>query len=128
MGISDSCRYATTYHVKFLDTSTLSYFEGFLIKNYCSFAVNSEANSRRIALVESCFGTSGQPLAVPGRVLVGEGVLNKMCRKKSKPRQIFLFNDILVYGNIVIAKKKVNISLVDPIFELYSNFGSLKSY
>ena len=48
-----------------------------------------------------------QPLAVPGRVLVGEGVLTKMCRKKPKPRQFFLFNDVLVYGNIVINKKKV---------------------
>lgn len=108
------------------------------------FAVNSEANARRIAMVENCFGSSGQvsrpfllnviwftrgfamihdygfiicnwvicllqPLAVPGRVLVGEGVLTKMCRKKPKPRQFFLFNDILVYGNIVINKKKVNI-------------------
>lgn len=42
-----------------------------------------------------------------GRVLVGEGVLTKLCRKKAKPRQFFLFNDILVYGNIVLDKKKV---------------------
>ena len=53
------------------------------------------------------FSTTFQPLAVPGRVLVGEGVLTKMCRKKPKPRQFFLFNDALVYGNIVINKKKV---------------------
>lgn len=58
-------------------------------------------------MVESCFGTAGQPLSEPGRVLVGEGVLTKMCRKKPKPRQFFLFNDILVYGNIVLNKKKV---------------------
>jgi len=31
-----------------------------------------------------------------------------MCRKKPKPRQFFLFNDILVYGNIIINKKKVD--------------------
>lgn len=30
-----------------------------------------------------------------------------MCRKKPKARQFFLFNDTLVYGNIVISKKKV---------------------
>lgn len=40
------------------------------------------------------------------RVLVGEGVLTKICRKKPKPRQFFLFNDVLVYGTIIIAKKK----------------------
>lgn len=74
---------------------------------YYTILVNSEANTRRISMVENCFGASGQPLSVPGRVLVGEGVLTKMCRKKPKPRQFFLFNDILVYGNIVFNKKKV---------------------
>lgn len=69
---------------------------------------NSEANTKRIAFVEQCFGSSGQPLAIPNRVLIGEGVLTKMCRKKLKPRQFFLCNDILVYGNIVISKKKYN--------------------
>jgi len=54
-----------------------------------------------------------QPLAIPNRVLVGEGVLTKMCRKKPKPRQFFLFNDILVYGNIVMSKKKVLLLFID---------------
>ncbi|XP_076177603.1 pleckstrin homology and FYVE domain containing family member rush hour isoform X2 [Ptiloglossa arizonensis] len=80
--------------------------------------VNSEANARRIGMVENCFGSSGQPLAVPGRVLVGEGVLTKMCRKKPKPRQFFLFNDILVYGNIVINKKKYNKQHIIPLEEV----------
>ncbi|XP_051166041.1 pleckstrin homology domain-containing family F member 2 [Leptopilina boulardi] len=80
--------------------------------------VNSEANSRRITMVENCFGSSGQPLAVSGRVLVGEGVLTKMCRKKPKPRQFFLFNDILVYGNIVINKKKYNKQRIIPLEEV----------
>lgn len=44
------------------------------------FAGNSEANARRIANVEAGFGSSGTPLQIPGRVLVGEGVLVKMCR------------------------------------------------
>uniref|UniRef100_A0A5S6R336 FYVE-type domain-containing protein n=1 Tax=Trichuris muris TaxID=70415 RepID=A0A5S6R336_TRIMR len=77
--------------------------------------VNSEANARRISNVESCFGSSGQPLAIPGRVLVGEGVLVKICRKKPKARQFFLFNDILVYGNIVIAKRKFNKQHIIPL-------------
>ncbi|XP_055680153.1 pleckstrin homology domain-containing family F member 1 homolog isoform X2 [Lutzomyia longipalpis] len=80
--------------------------------------VNSEANARRIAMVESCFGSSGQPLALPGRVLVGEGVLTKMCRKRAKSRQFFLFNDILVYGNIVIGKKKYNKQHIIPLEEV----------
>lgn len=42
--------------------------------------MNSEVNARRIANVEACFGSSGQPLAAYGRVLVGEGVLVKICR------------------------------------------------
>ncbi|CAL1527650.1 unnamed protein product [Lymnaea stagnalis] len=77
--------------------------------------VNSEANARRINNVEQCFGSSGQPLGIPGRVLVGEGVLTKMCRKKPKPRQFFLFNDALVYGNIIIHKKKYNKQHILPL-------------
>lgn len=59
-----------------------------------------------------------QQLTVPGRVLVGEGVLTKMCRKRAKPRQFFLFNDILVYGNIVISKKKYNKQHIIPLEEV----------
>ncbi|KAB0372905.1 hypothetical protein FD755_015658 [Muntiacus reevesi] len=64
----------------------------------------SEANTRRINIVENCFGAAGQPLTVPGRVLIGEG-----------QRQFFLFNDILVHGNIVIQKKKYNKQHIIPL-------------
>ncbi|KFV10303.1 PREDICTED: pleckstrin homology domain-containing family F member 1-like [Pterocles gutturalis] len=76
---------------------------------------NTEINSQRIAAVENCFGASGQPLAVPGRVLLGEGILTKECRKKPKPRIFFLFNDILVYGSIVINKRKYNSQHIIPL-------------
>ncbi|UYV72658.1 PLEKHF2 [Cordylochernes scorpioides] len=71
---------------------------------------DSEENLLRIADVESSFAGGVnevfvQPLAKPGRVLIGEGVLTKMCRKKPKPRQFYLFNDILVYGDIIMSKK-----------------------
>ncbi|XP_026681704.1 pleckstrin homology domain-containing family F member 1 homolog [Diaphorina citri] len=59
-----------------------------------------------------------RPLNVQGRVLVGEGVLTKMCRKKPKARQFFLFNDILVYGNIIISKKKYNKQHIIPLEEV----------
>ncbi|MFH4975765.1 hypothetical protein AB6A40_002474 [Gnathostoma spinigerum] len=80
--------------------------------------VNSEVNNRRVANVEACFGSSGTQLSVYGRVLVGEGVLVKMCRKKPKPRQFFLFNDILVYGNILISKKRYNKQRIIPLEEI----------
>ena len=67
---------------------------------------NTEVNSRRISNVEACFGPSGKSLTDVSRVLVGEGILTKLCRKKPKQRQFFLFNDILVYGNIVLNKRR----------------------
>lgn len=79
---------------------------------------NSMANNRRIALVESCFGNSGQPLNVDGRVLVGQGVLQKSCRKALKNRRFFLFNDILVYGNIIVDMKRYSKQHVIPLEEV----------
>ncbi|KAK1330604.1 hypothetical protein QTO34_010800 [Cnephaeus nilssonii] len=55
---------------------------------------NVEINHQRIAQVESCFRAPGQPLALPGRVLLGEGVLTKECHRKAQPRPFFLFSDI----------------------------------
>ncbi|XP_035272707.1 pleckstrin homology domain-containing family F member 1-like [Anguilla anguilla] len=62
----------------------------------------TEQNAERILAVQGLFGTSGKPLAKPGRVLVGEGHLLKLCRRSPQPRAFFLFNDILVYGSVVI--------------------------
>ena len=72
------------------------------------FQAETEANDERIRYIESCFGNGGEKLVKHGRVLVGEGVLIKMCRKKPKSRYFFLFNDMLVYGTSVIDKKKVS--------------------
>lgn len=77
--------------------------------------VGTDENSRRISNVENTFGISGVTLANEGRVLVGEGVLKKCCRKKLKPRQFFLFNDILVYGSIVIRNKKYTRQHIIPL-------------
>lgn len=82
------------------------------------YLANTEINSQRIAAVESCFGASGQPLALPGRVLLGEGVLTKECRKKAKPRVFFLFNDILVYGSIVLSKRRYHRQHIIPLEEV----------
>ena len=58
--------------------------------------------SERILEIDQCFGLTGQALAVPGRVLIAEGVLTKSCRTGVKQRQFFLFNDTLVYGSILV--------------------------
>ncbi|XP_074067546.1 pleckstrin homology domain-containing family F member 1 isoform X2 [Macrotis lagotis] len=88
------------------------------IEKMVDHLVNTEINSQRIAAVENCFGASGQPLALPGRVLLGEGILTKECRKKAKPRIFFLFNDILVYGSIVISKRKYSSQHIIPLEEV----------
>ncbi|KAG2469846.1 pleckstrin homology domain-containing family F member 2-like [Polypterus senegalus] len=62
----------------------------------------TRANYERITAVENSFGAFGQPLMKPGRVLIAEGRLMKMCRRTHKPKMFFLFNDILVYGGIVM--------------------------
>jgi hypothetical protein len=67
--------------------------------------------------------------------LVGEGILMKVCRKKPKQRAFFLFNDILVYGRVVISGRKVKenkISLIKYFFYSTSihnkkSFHSMKS-
>uniref|UniRef100_A0AC35G7N9 Uncharacterized protein n=2 Tax=Panagrolaimus sp. PS1159 TaxID=55785 RepID=A0AC35G7N9_9BILA len=76
---------------------------------------HSPANQKRIENIETCFGAQGEPLWQEGRVLVGEGVLMKMCRKKAKPRQFFLLNDLLVYGSIIISKKRYHKQRIIPL-------------
>ncbi|XP_067854053.1 pleckstrin homology domain-containing family F member 1 isoform X2 [Heptranchias perlo] len=80
--------------------------------------INTEINAQRIVAVENCFRANGQPLALHGRVLVGEGLLTKVCRKKSKPRMFFLFNDILVYGSVIIHKKKYANQQIIPLEDI----------
>jgi len=77
--------------------------------------IGSEANAKRISAIDQCFGNTKQPLNIPNRVLVGEGILTKICRKKPKSRQFFLFSDILVYANIIIARKKYNKQHIIPL-------------
>lgn len=59
-------------------------------------------NSERIRAVEISFGASGRPLSKPGRILLGEGRLIKQGRRKPQPKAFFLFNDVLVYGSILL--------------------------
>ncbi|KAJ0056670.1 hypothetical protein NL108_012044 [Boleophthalmus pectinirostris] len=59
-------------------------------------------NQRRIEAVQKSFGPTGARLQDPGRVLIGEGRLMKQSRRGPQPKAFFLFNDLLVYGSIVI--------------------------
>lgn len=59
-------------------------------------------NQRRIRAVEKSFGPSGARLVEPERVLIGEGRLMKQSRRGPQAKAFFLFNDVLVYGSIVI--------------------------
>ncbi|CAJ1075768.1 pleckstrin homology domain-containing family F member 2-like [Xyrichtys novacula] len=63
-----------------------------------------KANRDRIQAVDNSFGTAGRPLYNSGRVLMGEGRLMKQGRRHSKPqpKDFYLFNDILVYGSIIL--------------------------
>ncbi|XP_010889719.1 pleckstrin homology domain-containing family F member 1 [Esox lucius] len=77
----------------------------------------TQENKERIQAVENSFGPSGKPLLRPNRFLVGEGRLMKLCRRRTQPKVFYLFNDILVYGSIVLNgrwhKKQQVISLED---------------
>ncbi|XP_020333455.1 pleckstrin homology domain-containing family F member 2 [Oncorhynchus kisutch] len=62
----------------------------------------TQENRERIQAVENSFGPSGKSLFRPGRVLIGEGRLMKLCRRRPQPKVFYLFNDILVYGSIIL--------------------------
>ena len=53
-----------------------------------------------------------------GRVLLAEGVLTKSCRTGVKPRQFFLFNDLLVYGSILVKDLRYSRQHILPLHEV----------
>lgn len=77
-----------------------------------------QQNRERIQAVENAFRPAGISLMKPGRVLVGEGRLLKMCRRGPKRKAFFLFSDILVYGSIVVPGKWLNGQHVIPLEEV----------
>ncbi|XP_042346303.1 pleckstrin homology domain-containing family F member 1 [Plectropomus leopardus] len=88
-------------------------------------------NQERIHAVESSFGPAGKPLAQPGRVLVGEGRLVKQSRRGPQPKVFFLFNDVLVYGSIILNgrwhKKQKIIPLEDIQLEDLEDSASMRN-
>ena len=58
-----------------------------------------------------------QNIARPGRLLVREGTLQKMCRKAAKDRYFFLFNDALVFNLRIESNVFLNIKC-ETLFDL----------
>ncbi|CAL1604598.1 unnamed protein product [Knipowitschia caucasica] len=87
-------------------------------------------NQRRIEAVQKSFGPVGTRLLEPHRVLIGEGRLVKQSRRGAQPKAFFLFNDMLVYGSIVINgrlfKKQKVIPLEDIELEDMENGHQMK--
>lgn len=75
-------------------------------------------NRERIRAVASSFGRTGKMLLKPGRILVGEGSLLKLCRRGPKPKVFFLFNDILVYGSVMVPGRWNNKKKIVPLEEV----------
>ncbi|XP_054464083.1 pleckstrin homology domain-containing family F member 2-like [Anoplopoma fimbria] len=59
-------------------------------------------NRERIQAVDNSFRPAGASLSKPGRVLMGQGRLIKQGRRKPETKIFFLFNDMLVYGSIIL--------------------------
>ncbi len=70
-----------------------------------------------VTYVDECFRNS-RLSSVRSRVLIGDGELVKMCRKKPMVRHFFLFNDVLVYGNVVTANKTYDKQRIIPLQEV----------
>ena len=85
----------------------------------------AQDNRKRIHAVENSFGPSGKPLSLPDRVLIGEGRLMKQSRRGPQPKVFFLFNDVLVYGSIILNgrwnKKQKIIPLGEQLLLLLQN-------
>lgn len=74
-------------------------------------------NLARIKAVGESFGPSGKSLVKPGRILIGEGRLLKQSpsHKKPQPKAFFLFNDVIVYGSIVLKGRWLKKQKIIPL-------------
>ncbi|XP_072321148.1 pleckstrin homology domain-containing family F member 2-like [Eucyclogobius newberryi] len=75
-------------------------------------------NQRRIYAVQKSFGPFGARLLDPSRTLIGEGRLMKQSRRGPQPKVFFLFNDMLVYGSIVISGRLFKSQKIIPLGDI----------
>ncbi|KAM4743668.1 pleckstrin homology domain-containing family F member 1 [Anableps anableps] len=78
----------------------------------------AQENQERIQAIENLFVPLGRPLYQPDRVLIGEGQLIKMCRRGPQPKVFFLFNDVLVYANIILYRRWYNRQQIIPLEDI----------
>jgi len=82
-------------------------------------------NRDRIHAVDVSFGPAGAPLSKPGRVLMGQGRLVKQGRRKLQAKDFFLFNDVLVYGRVILNGRWRSNQKVIPLGERHRNYMSV---
>lgn len=75
-------------------------------------------NRERIQAVEKSFGASGRSLTKQGRILMGQGRLMKQGRRKPQPKMFFLFNDVLVYGSILLNRRWYKNQKIIPLEDI----------
>ncbi|XP_068193726.1 pleckstrin homology domain-containing family F member 1-like [Antennarius striatus] len=79
-------------------------------------------NHKRIKAVKRSFGASGKSLSKPGRILVGQGCLQKQSRRNQETKVFFLFNDVLVYGSIVLPGRLHRNLIIIPLENIQLDF------
>ena len=77
----------------------------------------AQENRERIQAVENSFGPLSKTLSKLDRVLIGEGRLIKQSRRGPQPKAFFLFNDVLVYGSIILHGRWHNKQKIIPLGE-----------
>lgn len=77
----------------------------------------AQQNRQRIHAVEHLFGPLSKPLSREDRVLIAEGRLMKQSRRGPRPKAFFLFNDMLVYGGIILHSRWLKKQKIFPLGE-----------
>ncbi|XP_029001213.1 pleckstrin homology domain-containing family F member 1 [Betta splendens] len=78
----------------------------------------ADENRERIRAIENSFGPAGKSLYKPDRILLGEGRLTKQSRRGQQPKVFFLFNDVLVYGSIILNGRWYKNQQIIPLEEI----------
>lgn len=84
------------------------------VARYVNQNIKDQENMEKLLVIQNSISGLPETLLVPGRKLLKEGILMKVCRKSNKPRIFFLFSDVLVYGD-VLGEKSYKHHLTLPI-------------